>query len=156
MYKNQQNALDAPESSHNLTDMQLAIIAHLHYMKKVSDGVYLALAPYVAAVLDSSFQNNGQQVHEINIMAGLAAGGVWHCAGRVFVNQDAAVVHTKNVKTVFFRRSLPDDVRTFDYCDPEFPDNLTSFLDLTVTNYLRVSRLAHHRTWERWRRKHKE
>ena len=137
----------------DLTDLQVSIIHHLNYQKKIREGIYLRNTPHVNVIRETSMMYGGQGINEMNIMVGLTPGGAWFKAGSISVESDRIILSTANVYSVVYSTDRPYDRAIYPYAEPGFPDNLIEQLDQIAINYIRANSISRKRAWNQKRRK---
>jgi len=81
-------------------------------------------------------------------------GGAYNAFGRLAVNDNGCA--TLQLKTIWgiIRHQSRQTTHVFDFCNPDFPDNVVRLIHIAAANSNRAFRLAHSRSWSHYRRKH--
>lgn len=144
------------QMNNELSDIQLAIINHLHFTKKVSESTYVSNHPAPGVVRSSGGMTfHGQLKHEMHIMSAAAPGGAWYSSGKMFIEDEKTILEIRSVKSVI-RRITDKETYTYYHCDPEFPDNLISMLEKVAINHIRAEKISNSRMWGKFYRKNRQ
>lgn len=110
-----------------LSDTQLAIIDHLYFERQIVDRYTISTYPMAGIIprCANPINHNDQLDNEIVIMATERSVTGLYLVGFIIVDEELTTLKTHY------------DIRIYDHCDPDFPDNLTNMLKIVTIHHMR-------------------